>query len=266
MKNHLLKSLALALALVGIYSLNFFIGLKPNGTLIAAASQTPKDSGSENSGPRLNDAFFYSIGPRFGGIKRSQLQKSFQLSDFLDPDFTHQVQSYERIELRAIDQAGKYDDAVLISENGVLSAAQWDYLKNLDYGSNFTLKIDCYETQPQGDYVFNSFTPHLTVIPETMARYRDGNERLLEWIREQNYPNVAGLFREDLRPAKFYLSIDASGKLVDIELDKGCGYPQIDLKLIALLKEKANEWLPARNDEGEAVAQKLVFFFGLPGC
>ena len=267
MKITLLKTFAALLTLSAIvFSPQL---LKSQADDLQSHKEPPAVQSIEESlfGPDLSDAFFYDLGPRFGGIAKSKLQRAEKLEDFLDPDFHQNVKSYQRIEMRRIDQEGKHLDPPVIAEGGLLNEAQKNFLQSLDYDHNLYLSIDCYEYYQQSEKAtFQTFTPHLTVIPEQVAQYKEGKEALVKTIREQHYPYVAGLNRQDLQPAKMYLLINANGELESIELDRGSGHPQADLELVKFLKQTEKDWIPARNSEGKAVAQTLVFFFGLPGC
>lgn len=267
MNNSLIKSVALGMGIASLFAIQHLFGLNPEQLATEGESERPRSVQEELFGPDLDESFFYSIGPRFGGIKKSAIMQANKLEDLLDPDFTANVKSYERIELRSVDQDGKFSTEALVSEDGILNEQQLNYLQKLPYGSNINFKIDCYEYyQNTSKATFNTFTPYLTVIPEQQAGPKEGIEAFIKEIRIANYPNVAGLSRDDLRPAKLFLTINEEGLLNEITLDKGTGYPQVDLKLIDLLKKSENEWYPARNAEGKALSQTLVFFFGLPGC
>lgn len=230
-------------------------------------STSPKTSEETLLGPEIDDGFYYEIGSRFLGIRKSDIKDALSIQDFLDPDMFHKVHSYNSIELYRVNDEGRYVGLPLDSQNDTLSLAQLDMLNNADYGTNVTFRIDLMENiYAHGPAIQNLFTPYHTLVPHQEAEYIHGNDVLVRSIRMANYENTKGLRPDDLRPAKMYFTISKEGSIENIQLDKGTGYPRIDLELSNQLKATGSDWKPARDENGKPVAQRLVFFFGLPGC
>lgn len=221
------------------------------------AAETPKSVYTD---------FFYDMGPRFHPIKKSKVESAKLVTDFLSEEEIKRIEAYSSVEVILIINDIQSD----IGHRGTteeLTKEQINLLQSVNYSTNFLVRADFAEkTSKIGDLQFNYTTPHFTVVPEKQAVYTFGKEALIEYFNFHNKENTKNLDEKLLKPAKLYFTVTKQGTINQIKLDKTCGYPIIDSKMIELLKNTSGTWQPAENVKGEKVDQELVVSFGMVGC
>jgi hypothetical protein len=215
---------------------------------------------------KIATKFIYDVGPRFGPIKKGDLDKAKSFSDFIDEEHAQQIVSYKSMSIIII----KDDEQSNIREtgnSGVLTAAQIKFLQSLDYSTNILVRADYTEKNKESGKLESSYaTPHLTIVPEKQAEYASGKEALIEFLEEGIKEYTAFIQPDQLQPAKLYFTVTKKGKLENIKLDRSSNFPEIDETMIELISKAPGEWVPAENSKGEKVDQELVISYGLMGC
>lgn len=210
--------------------------------------------------------FFYDFGSRFGmTISKSKLQAARTVADILPPDDLKNIESYKSVNVIII----KNDEQTDIRSKGYsdkLTDAQLKLLRSMDYSTNFLLRTDFESNSNETRDGYNYITPHFTVVPEKQAEYIEGKDALLNFIKTANKKFTINLDEKKLSPAKLYFTISKTGTVENINLDRSCGYSNIDTNMIEYIIKSAGKWIPAENEKGEKVEQELVLSFGRIGC
>ena len=209
--------------------------------------------------------FFYDFGPRFQGIKRSTVQNAETVNDFLSQDEIDKIDVIYSVNVIVI----KNDERTNINEKGFsgkLTCEQIDLLRSLDYSSNFLIETSFIEKIKGAVDPYNSYTPHMTIVPEKQAEYKQGKETLLAYMDIKNKKNTFNLDQRKLQPAKLYFTVTKNGLVENLHLDSSCGYSTIDIEMIEIITNTAGKWTPAENAKGEKMDQELVVSFGMVGC
>lgn len=210
--------------------------------------------------------FIYDVGPRFGPIKKSDLENAKTISDFIPKDQIQQIEILKSVSIIVYKENGESD----IRENGnkeELNNAQLDLLKSFDYSTNFLIRAEYIQKNDETGEMENSYsTPHLTIVPEKQAEFIDGKDALKGFLKLYSEDARKNIDPEKLQPAKLFFTVSKKGTIENIHLDRSSNYPKVDEVMIKLISEVPGTWVPAENTKGEKVDQELVVSFGLMGC
>ena len=210
--------------------------------------------------------FFYAIGTRFGGIKKTDIDKATTIYDFIRAEEAERMVHLKSTEVILVIDDKRSD----IRESGTtkaLNAAQLELLQSSDYSTNFVVKVDFRQMNKSINELEDSgATPHLTIVPEKEASYATGKDALIAYLKLGSKENVALVDEKKLKPAKLYFTVTKEGEISNLKLDRTCGDMAIDHKMVELITNMPGAWEAAENAKGEKVDQELVFSFGVGGC
>ncbi len=210
--------------------------------------------------------FIYDIGPRFQGIKKSDIETMTSIETLLEREVVDHIANVKSTSVvLVIDD--KQSDIRVDGNTLEFNNKQLELLKTSSYSTNFVVRIDFDEISPNSGKLFDSYrSPHHTIVPEYQASYSEGKGALKLFLKESCQSELIGVDPEKLKPAKLYFTVTKAGAIKDIRLDRDSGYPEIDKKMKHLINNTPGTWLPAKNSKGENVNQELVISFGLIGC
>jgi hypothetical protein len=215
---------------------------------------------------RIFTDFIYDVGPRFGPIKKGELDKARSINDFLDEKQIKRIVTYKSIEVIIIE-GDKETGKRAIGNSEFLTTAQLKLLQSSDYSTNFKIKTEFREKNRETGKVEDSYsTPHRTIVPEKQAEYEFGKEALIEYLKDSSKEYIVNVQEDKLQPAKLFFTVTKKGTIDNVKLDRTSNYPTIDKKMIELISKVPGNWEPAENSKGEKVDQELVISFGLMGC
>ncbi len=210
--------------------------------------------------------FFYSVGNRFNSIKKEDLDNARSFSDFIGEDHAQRIVSYKSLSVIILEE-NKQTDIKETSDSGVLTAAQIELLRSSDYSTNLLIWADYREKNKETGVLEDSYwTPYLTIVPETQAVYGNGNDALINYLKENSKEETVKVQEDKLQPGKLYFTITKDGTISNVKVVATSGYPDVDNKLIELISKAPGTWEPAKNSKGEDVDQVLVISFGNMGC
>ena len=210
--------------------------------------------------------FIYDIGPRFGPIKKVDVDKARTFDAFLDEEQLEKIVYLKSVNIiRVIDD--KESGIREIGYSDKLTDAQIGLLQSFDYSTNFLIRAEYQQKNESINKLENSYaTPYLTIVPEKQATYANGKAALKEFLEANSQDVRANVERDKLQPAKLFFTVTKNGTIENVRLDRTSGYPSLDEKMIELITKTPGEWEPAKNTKGEKVNQELVVSFGLIGC
>lgn len=210
--------------------------------------------------------FFYDMGTRFKGVKKSKLNTITSFADFLSDDATKDIISYESVSI-IVFKDEKRSDISETGSSGMLTIAQLNLLHSFDYSTNFVVEAHYHEKNTSTNTKKRNYaTPHLTIVPEKQAEYEGGKEAFINYLKINNSHNTLYIDENKLRSAKLYFTVSKSGSITKARIDRSSGYPGIDNTILELLMKTPGKWQPAENAQGEKVDQELVITFGSIGC
>jgi len=196
-------------------------------------------------------------------ISKDSLKKAETLID-LDRNYKETwVRNYISVEILA-SQNGKIENA--ISENNVLSQEQKDLMLGAD--SNTDIKVIVHYI-PENNLIhneakLNDFT--FSINPDFPAEYPDGNEKMLDYLKENAIDKIPVDSFKDYDFAAVKFTVSEEGELKNVHLFDMSPFGILEKKEIdSLLLETIRTmpcWKPAEYADGLKVAQDYVFSVG----
>lgn len=227
-----------------------------------ASNQGP----SQNMDFRFFADFIYDVGPRFGPIKKGDLNKFTSFADFINGEDAERILTYKFVEVIIIEN-DKETNTRESGNSAELTSAQVNLLRTSDYSTNLKIRADVTQKNSQtGELEDSYWTPHLTIVPERQAVYVNGKASLMEFLRENSKESWVNVVEGKLQSARLYFTVTKNGTIENVTLDSSSNFPEVDIRMIELINQTPGKWQPAENANGEKVDQELVLFFGLMGC
>jgi hypothetical protein len=220
----------------------------------------------EKPSKKVFDDFIYDVGPRFGSIKKSDVDNAKTIDTFFDEKELKKMESITSVSIIPFVK----EERLVIHATGntkKLNESQLKMFRDFGYSASFVVRVDFKEINEVTGEVEDSYTtPHLTIVPEKQATFVDGKEALKAFLKMSTEEVRKNVDPEKLKPAKLFFTVTKDGTIKNVHLDRPSGYPEVDKKMIELIKQVPGTWLPAENTKGEKVDQELVVSFGLMGC
>ncbi|MBQ0788686.1 MAG: energy transducer TonB [Oceanihabitans sp.] len=214
---------------------------------------------------RIED-FNYNVGPRFGPIKKSDIDKATTIEDFFSWEALRAIEILKSVEIIIIEN-DRQTQKREIGYSKTLTKAQLKLLQTADYAASFLIRIDFQEKNKVTEKLqYNYASPHLTIVPEKQAAYINGKDALQNYLKENSKEVRKEVDQNKLQPAKLYFTVTKEGNIENIRLDRTSNYPLVDKAMIELITKTNKKWKPAENEKGEKIDQELVVSFGLLGC
>lgn len=210
--------------------------------------------------------FFIGIGTRFNGLKKETLNEVRSFDDLIGKEHAQRIVAYKSLSVIVLDDS-EQTEIKITGTGGDFTKAQLELLQSSDYSSNLLISADYKEKNIETGLVEDSYwTPYITVIPETQASYKDGNEALIYYLRDYSLEETSLTQSDKLLPGKLYFTLSKFGTISNVQLRSTSGYTLVDNKLMELILKTSGSWHPAKNAKGETVDQQLVVSFGNMGC
>ncbi len=210
--------------------------------------------------------FIYDVGPRFGGIKKVDLDNLRSFSDIIGEEHAQRIVYYRSLSVTFLYN-DRPTDIKETGNDGVFTADQIKLLQSATYSTNILITADYQEKNIEtGQIEASSWTPYLTVIPEKQAEYANGKDALKTYLKENSEKSRVNVQPDKLQPAKLYFTVSKEGMIENVRLDRTSNFPAVDETMIELITNAPGKWIPAENSKGEKVDQELVVSFGLMGC
>ncbi|WP_452227997.1 energy transducer TonB [Lacinutrix sp. MEBiC02404] len=216
----------------------------------------------------LYEGYNYNFGPRFGAFKKSKLVGAKSIEDFFKWEELQSVNTIKSIEIVIVENDIQTEKRI-IGYSNMLTEAQLQLLKSLDYASHFIIKLEYLKkNKTTGVLEDTNSAPHLTIVPEKQATYSEGRKAFMKFFDENSKEarTKADVDQKKLQPAMLYFIVTKEGMIKDVKLDRSSNYPLIDETMLQLINNLPGTWKPAENEKGEKMEQELVVSFGLMGC
>lgn len=152
------------------------------------------------------------------------------------------------------------------NNNEQINDAQKTFIKGLDYTTSFIFSGNTWRYPTASQTELDTFVYYMTVVPHQQAKYKRGEEELIEYFKTYSTDVVAELDVRRLKPGTVNFTITKEGEIHNPLIINTCGYRHIDVRMIRLVESIPGEWEPAEDASGNKVDQRLTFFFGKMGC
>ena len=159
------------------------------------------------------------------------------------------------------------DQETEYGEGNEFTEDQVKLLNKVEYSDNFYIYAECIQKNETTGYT-NTYDLiyYLSVVPETEAVYRNGNEALINYLKNASKALINDLSNDVLRSGMMSFVVNKEAKISKVKIESGCGYETLDKHFINLIENIPGEWSAAKNYNGENVDQEFVFFYGQVGC
>lgn len=236
-------------------------------TVSCNASQVSNEKPIENKSKfKLFSDFIYDVGPRFGAIKKSDLDQIKFFTDVKVDEKNKNIVKYTSVSVIEVinDKQSEIREVGISNE---LTPEQLKKLQSFSYSSNFVIRAEYQQVNEETGQVLNEYsTPHFTVVPEQQAAYMGGKDELKKFLRDNSMDARIGVDPAKLQPAKLFFTVSKTGTIENVHLDRSSNFPLVDQKMIELIQNTPAGWEPAQDSNGKKVDQELVVSFGLMGC
>jgi hypothetical protein len=203
--------------------------------------------------------FAIEVGSRYlATVSKEKLNQATSIIDILPKDAKWEGYSIHKTHVSLID-----GDLVTkaIGNSLILNDQQLALLEMADYTNNIR-----FIAEHPGIAVKYGSNYFLTVVPEKEVEYANGKDDLLSYLRMNSAAIIAQVADKEVGAGKIAFTIDVLGNISNVNLTDTSGHLFIDLHMVNLLTTIPGKWIPAKNAQGERVAQRLVFSFGIMGC
>ncbi|MUU77687.1 energy transducer TonB [Winogradskyella endarachnes] len=206
---------------------------------------------------------YYGVDTRFKAVKKSDIDKATSIYDFITKEEKEQIIDIKYINLIVIEN-NEHSNTQESGKTAAFTETQLQILKATDYFSHFTVKSEFKGKNPKTRNIEDMFiSPHITVVPNQQAQYVAGKEALVNYFKDHSRRAMSIITDNKIYPIKISFIINKKGKVTDVKHDAmSTGYPEIDAKLMELVKNIPGQWIPAQKANGEKTNQELVFTFG----
>ena len=128
--------------------------------------------------------FIHGIGPRFSGIKKSEIDKITSIDAFLEDELIQHMSNIKSTSITLVLDE-KLSTISAHGSSATFTKAQLDLLQSSNYSTNFAMRVDFNERDPESGHIFDSYrSPHHTIVPEQQAYYSDGEDALKLFLNE----------------------------------------------------------------------------------
>lgn len=209
--------------------------------------------------------FFYDVDSRFiKTIPKEDLQNAKSIHNIFSNDETKGIESFRDVNIVILPRD---EEKFAKGDGNQLNSAQLNLLQSTEYSTDICIEAFCKrKNSDTWQTEESSFVFYITIVPEKEAEYKDGQQALIKYLKENSQEEATSVNKDRLEPGKVRFTITKDGKIGHVELESTSGYASIDDKMLKLLKNLPGEWEPATNSIGKNVDQELVFSFGIVGC
>lgn len=209
--------------------------------------------------------FVYNVDTRFiTTISKEKLDQAKSIIDILPTEETKTKEDYKNVRIAVLD---KNKGKSIVGENEFLTLKQLKLLESTTYASNICIKSLCKnKNEVTGEMENYELVYYITIVPTQMAEFRDGNDALINYLKENSKDEIAIVTKDKLKFGQLNFTVTAKGTIAKVKLLSTSGYATIDERFVELIKNMPEKWNPAQNAKGQNVDQEFVFFFGLEGC
>lgn len=212
------------------------------------------------------DEFPYSVQARFlNTMTKDYVSKATSCKDLLPEDIKSDILSYESVHITSFAEHRK-DWVKFSGDNEWLSNDQLQLLASLGYGESFSVTGMVKKRGLNNITYLDTMVFYQTILPKNPATYGEGTDALITYLKDQSDEVIQGVDRKKLEPGRVIFTVTKEGAVDKVSLGWTSGYPEVDEKMIEIVKSIPGTWNIATNTKGEKVDQEMIFMFGNMGC
>ena len=235
--------------------------LECSGSNETELSENNTETSSEDL--KVTDILYKIDNRFFATITKENLNSANAVNEIIPKNAdwsTYPVQTLEVTVRQNGTETSEIGDGLAFNE------AQTKLLRSAKYNDNFSLNASCKGKHNGFEQEYYDLHYVITVVPEKEANYSLGKEELISYLKINSKAQALTVVKDLVRPGRILFTVTAEGTIENVVLNSSSGFAFLDLRLVELLNNLPEKWEPATNENGEAVDQDLVFFFGTMGC
>lgn len=210
--------------------------------------------------------FQFNIDSReFGKVTKEALLNAATVGEFIPANTNWPKHSITSLMVTVFkDHHGSVEQG----SNLTLTDDQKKLLHSLEYDEIFRVDAKCQGPNPD-DPSMTEYDMYyaFTVVPEKEASFPGGMESVIDYLKNNCKKEISKARADVLDPGLIVFTVNKDGSVSKSEHLISSGYPNLDNKLVELMKNLPQNWTPAENANGEKVPQELALRFGdLSGC
>jgi len=210
---------------------------------------------------KVEKNLFFNIRGRYNGTTtKSRLSESKLIKDFVPGYPTEWVSDYVSIEMIFNKNDDEY---ILHSANDTLTPEQRELINSLDINDNVSIRI-AYKSKNaatnETEYR-NMKDISLVVVPEFSAMPVFGYDILIQYLEENSLSKIPTSLQKKMDQLIIHFSINELGEINNVIVKQSSGFIEVD-ELILDLTNSLRNWIPAKDNNGNAVLQDFILTFG----
>lgn len=192
-------------------------------------------------------------------ITRESLLAAKSMNDLLPGYPSNWITSYNSVEIEVKRQDGTYRAS---GSNEQLSPDQIALLKTAELNSTVLVDIKYnYQNTLSGELEKNKIHALFTVIPESEAHYKGGQEELYHYLKVNCTDKITDQDAKLLRRTKVEFIVNEEGEIREAKLTESTGNTSVD-KLLLEAVNGMPSWQAAEDATGKKVKQHFLLDFG----
>lgn len=214
--------------------------------------------------PPVERELYYDVKPNYiRPLTKEKIKDAKLLSDLIEGYPTNWISSYVVTEILTISDG---NTVTTKGKNEVLTAQQKKTLATTEIGSEVAFNVKYIYNNPITDKNEDKeIHVEMTLAPDIEAEYIEGNEKLINYFKENTKDKVSKSLFKGMEMARFGFIIDEKGKAINAKVKNSTGDNIADKVIIDLINKMPN-WKPAKDLTGKSVQQEFEFSVGKGGC
>ena len=236
-----------------------------SGVALAEFSATNlKANKMECGAPVAPIDFHYAVGHRFfATVTPEKLHDATSIYDLIPEDA-----NWEQFNIYATSISVYQQNHVNATNNSItLNDEQKSVFSTLSYQDQIVLKASSWTKKDGSKREYDhDLVYYISIVPNIEARYIDGHEELMRFLKEGSKETIKNAENWKLKPGKLSFTVSTKGEPKNAKLLNSCGYPEVDSTMTALILTTKEKWLSALDANNQPVEQELFISFGQAGC
>ena len=212
--------------------------------------------------------FLYKVDTRFiSKVSKSDLLVAKSFTDIMDINSTKIIETIQKVKVAIVSKNNSKEEVGETNQSEFFNQKQLKLFQSVDYLSDIFISVVFQRVDPHSGLTTNdSLVNYISIIPEVQAKYKEGNDALIAYFKENTIEKELNFRKDKVQPGKVSFIVTKEGNIEEVELLSSCGYPEMDNDMVKEITKMSGKWSAAIDSNGEKVIQRLVFFFGSMGC
>lgn len=229
------------------------------------SSKANKEKGTETKSAEPEIEFFYDIHAlHHSTITKVKLLQAKTLEDLIPEDVYEGNTDFREIRIGLFPRKG---DRSELGDSELFTQGQLALLKTAEYSNHIFIEAFCKRINEETDQLVDKcFVDYMTVVPETQAKFKNGNAALLKYLKEKGDHLLNKVDSKKLTIGRTSFTITKDGTVENVRFESTSGFENIDNAMIDLISNLPGDWIPAKDSNGNATEQELVYVYTVAGC